>query len=52
MKFTKLRQFTLAAFAVCGLALGGHATARVSGKLDWVLPGFPILLGHADVLQQ
>lgn len=30
MKFTKLRQFTLAAFAVCGLALGGHATAHAA----------------------
>ena len=30
MKFTKLRQLALAAFAVCGLALGGQLTAHAS----------------------
>jgi len=30
MKFTKLRQFALAAFAVCGVAQGGHATAHAA----------------------
>lgn len=30
MKFTKLRQFVLATFAVCGLALGGQAAAHAA----------------------
>lgn len=30
MKFTKLRQFALATFAVCGLALGGQAAAHAA----------------------
>ncbi|MCH5465670.1 SpaA isopeptide-forming pilin-related protein [Levilactobacillus tujiorum] len=30
MKFTNLRQFAVAVFAICGLALGGHATAQAA----------------------